>query len=136
MDSLPAPQALNNSSTNRQSEEDTPFTSSRCFPLLRLPLEIQLLVYRHALTRQGSVTLQISHGPQTQETATALVSQPNSPGSVVSRLSDVVYNASDSNVESGEIHSQSVNTTNEMDTVSVQRYPIVSLNYSKSTIAF
>jgi hypothetical protein len=131
MEPPPAIQACNNTpAVGSQREEDTQSASLPCFPFLRLPFEIQLMIYRCALTRPHSIPLQTGYGLQTQETVVgvpSLVPQPNSPCSVVSGHADIGNDAPALNAERDEISSQSVDaTTSEVDVAPVQRYPFIS----------
>jgi hypothetical protein len=133
MDLPPAPQAFNqNPSTHSQSEEDTSSSPLRCFPFLNLPLEIQLLIYRCALTRPHPILLQAHHGQRTQETVmspVSRVSQSNVPGYVFEEHSDIGHDALSSNSEKEEFNSTLVDAPSDAETGPIQRYAFVILSY-------
>ena len=133
MNPLPATDAFHQSPVvDSDCNEDLSLTSQRCFPFLCLPLEIQLLIYRHALTGPYPIPLKTHPESQTQETslsAPSLTLQSNSPLSVVEQHSGVGYDGLTLESEKEETESHPANPTREASTVSVQRYAVISSNH-------
>lgn len=125
MDPSAATQALDDGpSPNPRSDEDTPGTSWQYFPFFSLPMEIQLLIYRNALTRSYPILLEICHGSETQETQllpATLASVPDTPQSVAGGNSDVAHNPPTSTTEREETNLHSVNATSKLDAAPVQK---------------